>query len=119
MQKMTWREMTKLFRDYNKTKPPVVPVVGYIIFAPESYRREYSLEPRTYMVCSDCNWFNNRISCSLYGDCLDGTDRGVRLDCYMQDFGNKGGWIVADCYVDDLVMEKILAAKTKNSKEAL
>ena len=66
MQKMTWREMTKLFRGYNKTKPPIDPVLGYIIFAPESYQREYSLESRTYMVCSDCNWFNNRISSSSY-----------------------------------------------------
>jgi len=32
---------------------------------------------------------------------LDGTDQMVRLDWYMKDFGNKGGWVVDHCYLKE------------------
>lgn len=113
MKKMTWDQMTNLFRDYNKYPQSNTPVRGYIVFAPESFQKPYTLEERTYCVRSDCNWFNKRISTSLYGDCLDGTDHGVRLDAYMKNFGNKDGWIVAECYVEDSAMETILSVMDK------
>ena len=37
---------------------------------------------------------------SIFAYCLDvSSDQGVRLDRYMQDEGNKGGWKVAECYI--------------------
>ena len=113
MKKMTWYQMTNLFRDYNKHAQSKTPIVGFIVFTPESFQKPYTLEERTYRVSSDCNWFNKRISTSLYGDCLDGTDHGVRLDAYMKDFGNRDGWIVAECYVEDSTMETILSVMDK------
>lgn len=56
----------------------------------------------TYEVSSDNKAFrSNCCSTSLFGSCLDGTDQMVRLDWYMKDFGNKGGWVVDHCYLKE------------------
>ena len=66
---------------------------GVIVFKASNWKTDYSLESRSYRV-----WNNNRafqtdkISNSLSGDSLDGTDKGVRLDWY--------GWDVDYCYMD-------------------
>ena len=37
---------------------------------------------------------------SIFAYCLDVTsDQGVRLDWYMAEEGNSGGWKVQDCYI--------------------
>ena len=37
---------------------------------------------------------------SIFAYCLDKTsDQGVRLDWYMEEEGNPGGWKAEDCYV--------------------
>jgi len=37
---------------------------------------------------------------SIFAYCLDVTsDQGVRLDWYMAEEGNPGGWKVEDCYI--------------------
>jgi hypothetical protein len=36
---------------------------------------------------------------SIFAACLDGDDQGVRLDWYMAEEGNTGGWKVEDCYI--------------------
>ena len=105
---MTWEEMTEWFRMYNKTKPPVEPVEGYIVFASASYSQFYPVKSRTYCVNNEANWFHSgRFSTSLRGDCLDGSDRGVRLDACMKDFENKNGWIVDYCYIPEIVLNSI------------
>ena len=115
---MTWEEMTEWFCKYNKTKPPVDPVKGYIVFASASYNQFYPVKSRTYCVNNEANWFHDgRFSTSLRGDCLDGSDRGVRLDAYMRDFGNKNGWIVDYCYIPEITLNGIkLALKDSDIK---
>ena len=55
---------------------------------------------RTYRFDSDNKAFwPNMGGYSIFGSCLDGTDQGIRLDWYMTEEGNPGGWKVADCYI--------------------
>ena len=69
-----------------------------IVFKSESFNKKYSLKERSYLVCKDNKWFNPAmIGRSLYGNCLDGKDKGVRLDWYMYD--EKKPWIVDYCYI--------------------
>ena len=118
MVEMTFEEMTEWFRKYNKTKPPVESVKGYIVFASASYSQFYTVKSRTYCVYSDENWFHSgRFSTSLYGDCLDGADQGARLDAYMEDFGNGCEWIVDYCYIPEIILNGIkLALKDSDMK---
>lgn len=65
-----------------------------IVFKPESFDKEYSLESRSYGVNRDNKYFQEgMIGNSLYGFCLDETDQGVRLDWYF------GEWIIDYCYI--------------------
>jgi hypothetical protein len=66
-----------------------------VVFTEDSWKRQYSLEARSYEISSDNKYFNpNAISSSLFGNCLDGTDNGVRLDLYMHE-----NWKVDYCYI--------------------
>lgn len=72
----------------------------YIVFTKDSFDKEYDEFNRTYCFSSDNKMFRtNCISTSLFADCLDGTDRGVRLDWYMKDCGNPDGWKVKECWL--------------------
>lgn len=65
-----------------------------IVFSQDSFTRPYSQHQRSYAVKSDNKYFNpDMIGKSLYGNCLDGTDNGVRLDWYL------GTWKVEFCYI--------------------
>lgn len=74
-----------------------------IVFKPESFEKEYTEEQRSYKVGRYCKWFQKgAIGCALYGDCLDGTDKGIRLDWYIKSLpkDNLGKrWIVDYCYI--------------------
>lgn len=76
-----------------------------IVFKPESFEKEYSEQSRSYEISSDANYFQSgKISSSLFGNCLDGTDQGVRLDLYMKALPEDGlgkRWIVDYCYIND------------------
>ena len=118
-QNMTYPELQDLFVEHNKTQL-AKPMSAYIVFADSNWPdrhyplrsrtyevsnwpdRHYPLRSRTYEVSSDNKAFRSRCcSTSLFGSCLDGTDQMVRLDCYMKDFGNKGGWVVDHCYLKE------------------
>lgn len=101
-QNMTYPELRDLFVEHNKTQL-AKPMSAYIVFADSNWPdRHYPLRSRTYEVSSDNKAFRSRCcSISLFGSCLDGTDQMVRLDCYMKDFGNKGGWVVDHCYLKE------------------
>lgn len=65
-----------------------------IVFAKDSFNKEFSEESRSYMINSKANYFQwDKISKSLFGNCLDGTDDGVRLDLYMPK------WKAEYCYI--------------------
>ena len=69
-----------------------------VVFKQESFSREYSEESRSYEINRDAKYFDgNMIGNSLFGNCLDGKDDGVRLDHYMN--AEKGGWKVEYCYI--------------------
>lgn len=66
-----------------------------IVFTADSFEQEYSEESRSYKIRRDAKYFNPvMIANSLFGNCLDGKDDGVRLDKYMAE-----GWKVDHCYV--------------------
>lgn len=101
-QNMTYHELRDLFVEHNKTQL-AKPVSACIVFAESNWPdRHYPLCSRTYEVSSDNKAFRSSCcSTSLIGSCMDGSDQGVRLDWYMEDFGNKGGWVVDHCYLKE------------------
>lgn len=98
--KMTFEELRNYICEYNRTHNWAAEVIGaVIVFTPDSFDEEYSEESRSYKIWNDNKTFRNSISNSLFGYCLDGTDQGVRLDAYMEYYGNKPGWKVDYCYL--------------------
>ena len=96
---MTYRELKGTFCDL-KQKSPKDNLTAHIIFTEDSFAEPYPLLSRTYRITSDNKGFWSQFSNSIFADCLDVTsDQGIRLDWYMQDEGNKGGWKVQDCYI--------------------
>lgn len=74
-----------------------------IVFKPESFNKEFNETQRSYKISRENYYFQQgKISSSLYGSCLDGSDDGVRLDLYMKAIPeDKLGkrWIVDYCYI--------------------
>jgi hypothetical protein len=72
-----------------------------IVFTEDSYSKNYSETERSYKVSRDCKYFNPMmIGTSLFGDCLDDKDNGVRLDRYMSLLPTEGKrWEVDYCYI--------------------
>lgn len=69
-----------------------------IVFREDSFDKKFSLESRSYKISSDAKYFNNdMIGRSLFGEALDGSDSGVRLDYYMHDVELK--WKIDYCYI--------------------
>ena len=66
---------------------------GVIVYKQSNFTTEYSEESRSYRVHNANRKFQkDKIATSLFGDCLDGTDDGVRLDWY--------DWEVEFCYFE-------------------
>lgn len=54
-----------------------------IIYSQSNFNKEYSELSRTYLISSDNRCFQSgKISNSLFGSCLDGTDTFVKLSDY-------------------------------------
>lgn len=97
---MTFKELRNYLCEYNRTHNWVTESIkAVIVFTPDSFDKEYSEESRSYEISSDNKTFRNSISNSLFGYCLDGTDQEVRLDHYIEYYGNKPGWKVDYCYL--------------------
>ena len=100
MKKMTFNELRDFFIEHNKTHDWTRDILkGVVVFTPDSFDREYSEESRSYKFKSDQKTFRNCCSNSLYASSLDRIDQGVRLDWYMEYYGNKDGWKVDYCYL--------------------
>ena len=96
---MDYSELKKIFQELKRTSPRE-DLTAHIVFTEDSFTQEYPLLSRTYRVSSNNNGFwPGLISRSIFACCLDGTDQGVRLDWYMAEEGNPGGWKVEDCYI--------------------
>ena len=97
---MNYGELKQIFRELKATSPKEN-LTAHIIFAEDSFATQYPLLSRTYRFDSDNKAFwPNMGGYSIFAYCLDVTsDQGVRLDWYMSEEGNLGGWRVEDCYI--------------------
>lgn len=96
---MKYAQLKREFRKLKRSSPSE-DLTAHIIFTEDSFDKEYPLLSRTYRVSSDNKAFYTSMGgYSIFACCLDGTDQGVRLDWYMADEGNSGGWKVEDCYI--------------------
>lgn len=86
---MNWnelqQEMRKAVRENRK-------LMRYIRFSNDTFDRPYSEEERTYVFSCNNRFFEkDKISNALVANCLDGKDKGVRLDWYFNQ------WKIEDC----------------------
>jgi len=97
IKKISYGEMWNALHQFNIDHPDKedeAVLSAVIVYKPENWPVEYSLESRSYQV-----WNNNRafqpgkIANSIYGYALDGSDPGVRLDWYK--------WKVDYCYMEE------------------
>ena len=97
---MVYTELKQVFQELKRTSPRE-DLTAHIIFTEDSFAAKYPLLSRTYLVSSDNKGFRpHMFSNSIFAYCLDKTsDQGVRLDWYMAEEGNPGGWKVEDCYI--------------------
>jgi len=97
---MNYSELKQIFRELKATSPKEN-LTAHIIFTEDSFAKPYPLLSRTYSVSSDNKAFwPNMGGYSIFAYCLDVTsDQGVRLDWYMSEEGNLGGWRVENCYI--------------------
>jgi hypothetical protein len=69
-----------------------------VVFTVGSFEKSFTEVERSYRVNRDKKYFNHlMIGSSLWGDCLDGKDNGVRLDLYLND--EEHPWTVDYCYI--------------------
>ena len=85
-----------------------------IVFKEESWpnsNTRFTLEQRSYLVnTNEGKWFKSAmLGNSLWGSCVDGTDRNVRLDWYL------GDWKVEYCYL--ITEEEANEIKSKWNEE--
>mgnify|MGYP003441295885 CR=1 FL=1 len=92
MKKITFEQLCNTSGEWKK---------AVIVFSQDSFNKEFSETARSYRILSDAKYFNaDCIGSSLFGDCLDGTDNGVRLDWYMKRLPEEGKrWIIEYCYI--------------------
>ena len=70
-----------------------------IVFSKDSFKEEHTEKERSYTISSDAKYFDSsKIGNSLFGDCIDGNDNGVRLDFYIHAEG-KWRWKIDYCYL--------------------
>lgn len=105
MKKITWKELEKAMWDFNEEhgythKGNKLHLEGVVVFTANSFNKYYSEESRSYLFTSDNKAFlPNQLGYSIFANCLDGTDDGVRIDWYMKDTDNP--WKVEYCYLID------------------
>lgn len=102
MEKITWNEFCEAMRTFNNergytTKGNKERLEGVVVFTEDSFNRPYTETERSYKTNSDQKAFlPNQIGNSVFADCLDGKDCGVRLDWYMW---GENPWKVEYCYL--------------------
>lgn len=93
-QKISWLEMCDYLSENHDA-------FGVVVFKQNpTWEKEYSEESRSYRVSGKCNLFYpDFISTSVFGECLDGSEDGVRLDWYMHADKPEERWQVDYCYI--------------------
>lgn len=103
MKKITWSELCKAMWNFNKEhgykcKGNEKRLEGVVVFTEDSFTKPYTEIQRSYEFTSDNKAFlPNQNSNSIFANCLDGTDDGVRIDWYMHD--KEMPWKVEYCYL--------------------
>lgn len=103
MKKITWSEVEKAMWAFNEehgytSKGNAKRLEAVVVFTEDSFTKPYTERDRSYQFSSDNKAFlPNQLGYSIFGDCLDGSDLGVRLDWYMRD--PKNPWKVEYCYL--------------------
>ena len=95
--RITFSELCDMMYEHNdgNNKEPLKAV---IVFKQESFSKPYSERSRSYAVCSETKYFKSNMGGnSLFGNCLDGSENGVRLDWYMR--AEEKPWLVDYCYI--------------------
>lgn len=99
---MKYKELKKLFSDYESSCPKdhLTAYITFSSFGPKN-TKEYSWGSRTYVISSDNKAFQpNMGGYSIFGSCLDGTDRCIRLENFMkEERGGTDGWVVEECCI--------------------
>lgn len=68
-----------------------------VVFKEESFDKPFTKKERSYEIYHSSKYFQGgKISNELIGNCLDGIDKGVRLDWYL------GEWKVDYCYITEV-----------------
>ena len=98
MKKLTWEEFVNIMYQHNMENNITTkgqdnhPIIGIVVYKQENFKRQYSEKERSYLVSSDNKKFiPGQIGQSIFADCLDAKDTGVRLDWY--------NWKVDYCYI--------------------
>lgn len=100
MKKITYGELREAMFKFNEEHPDGKSTLyGVIVFTEDSFSKPFTEKERSYKVSNDNKGFQSgKISNSIFGNCLDGVDMGVRLDWYMYDAENP--WKVEYCYIE-------------------
>ena len=102
MKKITYKDLVDTFMIYNENHGITQQfddnaLNGIIVFKSSNWPdKNYSLEERSYEVSSaNKRYLVNMSGNSIFGNCLDGNDLGVRLDWYIDD----NTWEIDYCYI--------------------
>lgn len=102
--RMTWQEAVQYLIEFNKKhdihtkgiKPATCVMVAVI--TKDSFRKEYTLTERSYAFTNHNKFFiPENLGNSIFADCLDGKDVGVRLEQYILTLD----WYVEYCYIKE------------------
>lgn len=102
MNKMTWSEAVATLRKFNEENNVTSKGIGpeldvVVVFTKNSFNKPYTEKERSYVMSNHNKAFiAGMCSNSIFANCLDGTDSGVRLDWYIY---NENGWKVDYCYL--------------------
>ena len=115
---MEYRELKRIFQELKRTSPRE-DLTAHIIFTEDSFAKEYPLLSRTYRFDSDNKAFWPSMGgYSIFAYCLDVTsDQGVRLDWYMAEEGNPGGWKVEDCYILERMRDAVTISRAERTEQ--
>ena len=100
METTTKHDIIDTFREHNRKHKYIygysngVELTAVIVYKQSNFTKEYSEKSRSYRVSNFGGkaFFDGLIGNSIYGDCLDGSEQGVRLDCY--------DWDIEKCYFE-------------------
>jgi hypothetical protein len=100
MKKISYAEVCDIFFAHNRGRnlsqfSDENKLTAVAVIKASSFDKPYSETERSYKFTSDNKAFIGACGNSIFADCLDGVDLGVRLDWYL----HEGGWKIDYCYI--------------------